>query len=107
MPTQPDRRLELHEELCGLLGTRYAYFQPPPTVQLHYPCFVYDRSNSNDLAADDKSRYLHRQGYSLTYIAFDPDDPMADQVVEHFQYCRWSRHYTADNLHHDVFTLYY
>lgn len=101
-----DRRTELHEELCTLLGSRNVYFQPPSTVKMKYPCLVYQRDSSNDRFADN-GRYLHRWGYSLTYITYDPDDPLVDEIPRHFQYCRWNRHYTADNLNHDAYSLAY
>jgi len=36
----PDRRLKLHEILCGILNTRNAYFQPPESVKMNYPAIV-------------------------------------------------------------------
>ena len=36
-----ERRLELHEALCEVLGSRNVYFQPPDNVTMRYPCFVF------------------------------------------------------------------
>ena len=38
-----DRRLQLHEELCSVLGSRNVYFQPPETIKLTYPCIIYSK----------------------------------------------------------------
>ena len=48
----PDRRLELHEILCGILNTRNAYFQPPESVKMNYPAIVYALSNIKSLYAN-------------------------------------------------------
>lgn len=101
-----DRRLQLHEELCSILGSRHAYFQPPESVKLSYPCIIYGRNNADTKHADNVP-YLYRKQYELTIITKDPDDPLVDAVATHFQSIRFNRHYTADNLNHDVFLLYW
>ena len=66
-------RIQLHTLLCGILGCPErgdacrAYFQPPASKEIQYPCIVYERS---EISAHD-------------------------------------RHFTADNLNHDIFNLYY
>lgn len=99
-------RLQLHEELCSLLGTRNVYFQPPENVKLIYPCFVYHRNAADEHKADNK-RYMFTQRYQVTYITRDPDDPIPKKVGEHFEKCRYGSDYTSDNLHHSNFDLYY
>ena len=32
--TNLDRRMELHQILCNLLGTAYVYFQPPESIKM-------------------------------------------------------------------------
>jgi len=32
-----NRRIQLHEILCDVLGTRNVYFQPPESVDMNYP----------------------------------------------------------------------
>lgn len=100
------RRLELHEILVEVLGNENVYFTaPPPTMSMSYPCIVYKRNNSVVNHADDRL-YKNRIGYMATVIDPDPDSEIPDRIRE-LQYCRFERHYTADNLNHDVFNIYY
>lgn len=99
-------RLELHNELCGLLGSDHVYFQPPSSVRLVYPCIIYHLSNIQDRRADDMA-YTLTNAYEVMYIDKNPDNTMKTQMIEHFQKCRFNRFYTADNLNHYVFVLYY
>lgn len=106
-------RVELQEELKSLLGTSEekgnaarCYFQPPESIKMSYPCFVYSRERSDIIDADNLIyRRVHR--YSLTYLTYDPDDPLIDGVEEHFRFCRFVRHNKANNLNHYHYDLYY
>lgn len=99
------RRVEMQRMLEALLGTRNVYFQPPTGMKLQYPCIVYNLSDANDIHAEDKIyRRLYR--YSLTYITKNPEDPMRD-LIDDLQYCQFDRFFTADNLNHFVYTIYY
>lgn len=103
------RRLELHEELCSNLGSRNVYFQPPASVKIKYDptgAIVYKIADRNDLKADD-IRYRGMRRYEVTFITRDPDSEIPDKLLDYFQYIRHERSYPADNLHHDVFTIYY
>lgn len=100
------RRTDLHEELKGLLGTNNCYFQPPESVKLKYPCYVYHRSAPDLLRADDEI-YHRFHKYSLTYITPDPDDPLIEETEDHFKYCKMVRHFVADYLNHYNYDLYY
>ena len=98
-------RLELHEKLCELLGSRNVYFQPPESVKMRYPAIVYDRS---DIQPHFANNVVYRSliQYDLTIITDDPDSVLIEEVSA-LPLCRYDRHYTSDNLHHDVFKLYY
>ena len=101
------RSMELQLELEDLLGTENVYFQPGPSVRMKYPCFVFNRTTAFQPKADDKT-YLFRPGYEVTYINRDEPDPeILERVAMRFYNCRYNRHYVADNLHHDSFTIYY
>lgn len=100
------RRLNLQNEFIQILGTRNVYFQPPASVKLKYPCIVYKIASRNDLKADD-IRYRGMIRYEVTFITRDPDSETPEEMMEHFHYIAHDRNYPADNLHHDVFTLYY
>ena len=103
------RRLELHEKLCAILGSRNAYFQPPASVKLNYDptgCIVYSVARRDGLRADDK-RYVALTAYDCTYISRDPDSTIPDTLMQSFIHISHERTYTADNLHHDLFRIYY
>lgn len=101
------RSLKLQDELENLLGTTNVYFQPGPDVLLDYPCFVYNRVSAFQPKANDYT-YLFRPAYEVTYINRDEPDPdILPMIAEHFHNCRYDRHFVTENLHHDVFTIYY
>ena len=100
------RRLELQSLLESLLPAgKRAYFQPPTNVQMQYPCIVYSRDNRDTDYADNVP-YKHKKRYSVTVIDWDPDSDIPDKVAE-LPMSSFSRHFTADNLNHDVYTLYF
>ena len=98
-------RLELQTLLEDVLGSSNVYFQPPPSLQMIYPCIVYQREAMDVKFAND-STYLNKQRYSITVIARDPDNEIPLKVAQ-LRYCLYDRFYVADNLNHDVFTLYF
>lgn len=100
-----DSRLELHELLCEVLESRHVYFQPPSSVKMQYPAIVYSRSNIRNEFADD-SVYNQSRVYSVTVIDADPDSDIVERVSK-LPTCSFDRHFTSDNLNHDVFTIYY
>ena len=99
------KRLELHEILVETLGSRNVYFQPPNTLQMKYPCIIYSRSRIDTKHADN-CLYSHHQAYTVTVIDSNPDSGIPNRVLN-LPHCRPDRHFTADNLNHDVFTIYY
>lgn len=99
-------RLELHEELCNLLGSRNVYFQPPESLKMQYDAIRYKLSNK-DIEYADNRVYHKTNEYSGVVITRNPDTTLPDDILEHFQMCRFGSPYTADNLYHYPFTLYY
>ena len=99
------QRLELQALLVDLLGSNNVYFQPPPTVQMVYPCIVYKRDNVQTDFADDKPYSLETR-YLVTVIDPNPDSPLHEMLAQ-LPKCRFDRFYTADNLNHDVFRLFF
>jgi len=91
--------------LKNLLGSEHVYFQPPPTVQLHYPCIIYKRDGVSTDHADDLP-YLNKRRYLVTLITTDPDSDLPEKM-EALPLCSYERFYTADNLNHDVYNLYF
>lgn len=99
------RRLDLHELLVDVLGSRNVYFQPPSSEKMRYPCIVYQRNRLEIKSAND-SNYNMTTGYMLTLVDANPDSVIFEKIAR-LPMCRFDRHFTADSLNHDVFTLYY
>ena len=99
-------RLNLHEELCEILGNRNVYFQPPESVKMVYPAIRYYRSGVDVKRADDRI-YNTTNRYEVIVMDRDPDSDTADRILAHFQMCSLDRFFTAENLNHTVLTLYY
>ena len=98
-------RLKLHELLCEILGSHQVYFQPPESVQMKYPAIVYFRNRIDNEHAND-GVYMQSPSYSITVIDKNPDSEIVERVSR-LPMCRFDRHFTADNLNHDTFTIYY
>lgn len=99
------QRLELQTLLESLLGTRNVYFQPPANVQMKYPCIVYSRDASDTKFADNNP-YHHTKRYQVTVIDQNPDSIIPDKIAN-LPMCTHNRFFTADNLNHVVFTLFF
>jgi hypothetical protein len=98
------QRLEL-QALLETLGAAKVYFQPPTNVELEYPCIIYKRDSANTIFADN-SPYRQTKRYMVTVIDRDPDSAIPDKVAS-LPMCIFARFYTADNLNHDVFDLFF
>lgn len=102
---QDPKRLQLHEILVDILGSEAVYFQPPATVQMQYPCIVYRRDRRRTEFANN-SPYRHTKLYQVIHIGRDPDSPVPDKIAE-LPLTLFDRFYTADNLNHDVYNVYF
>jgi hypothetical protein len=97
--------MSLHALLKAIPGVVNAHFQPPSTTELIYPCIVYARSNADTKFADNIP-YGYQKRYQITVMDKNPDSSIPDLVAALPQ-CVFDRHYTADNLNHDVFLIYF
>jgi hypothetical protein len=97
------KRLELHQLLKTF--TDNVYFQPPTNVKLEYPCIVYKRDFADTKFADDKP-YNHKLRYQITVIDQDPDSEIPSKVAA-MSMSLFNRFFTADNLNHDVYNVYF
>ena len=97
------QRLDLQELLEEIAD--HVYFQPPENFNINYPCIVYER-NGSDLEHADNRLYRHTKRYQVTVIDRDPDSVLPDMVIE-LPMCDFVRFYTADNLNHHVFNLFF
>ena len=98
-------RTELQSLLETILGSRNVYFQPPANVQMKYPCIVYNRDSANTQFAGN-TPYHYTKRYQVTVIDRDPDSGIPDKLAA-LPSCTFNRFFTADNLNHDVFTLFF
>lgn len=100
-----DRRLELQALLQELLGSDNVYFQPPENIRMNYPCIVYRTDFILPEHANDKTYKLENR-YLVTSIDLDPDSEVPWKVMS-LPKCSYDRFYTADNLNHHVFKLFF
>lgn len=98
-------RLELHEILCKVLGSRNVYFQPPESIKMKYPAIVYSRFNIKNTFADNNV-YKQSNAYKVTVIDKNPDSNIVEKISV-LPTCRFDRHFETDNLNHDIFYIYY
>jgi hypothetical protein len=100
-----NRRLELHKILIDLLGSSNVYYQPPEGLKMEYPCIRYNRSNINSGRADNFN-YRNMNQYTIYVIDKKPDNPVIEKILG-LERTSFDRHYVADNLNHDVLTIYF
>lgn len=98
-------RLDLQYKLEELLGVRHVYFQPPASVTMEYPAIKYSKSRIDTKKAND-SIYSKFIRYELIVISKKPEDPVIDKLLA-LPYCSYDGSYKADNLYHDVLSLYF
>lgn len=96
-------RLQLHDLLVAI--TPRVYFQPPENVQLVYPCIIYKRDFADTKFADNEP-YAHKKRYMVTVIDRDPDSNIPDKVAQ-LPSSTFNRFYTADDLNHDVYQVFF
>lgn len=99
------KRLDLQTLLEGVLGSGNVYFQPPANVQIQYPCIVYAHDNAKTEFASNHP-YSRTKRYQVTVIDSNPDSLIPDDIAQQ-PLSDLNRVFTADNLHHYVFTLYF
>ena len=97
------RRLELHELLAELLGSRNVYYQPPESVRMKYPAIKYSRDDIQNTFANNNV-YMQQYAYEITVIDEDPDSEIVDKISK-LPTARFERHYTSDDLNHDVYKI--
>lgn len=98
-------RLDLQSLLEELLGSKNVYYQPPESIKMQYDAIRYSKKNIHVTHANN-AKYSMRDCYELIVIAKRPDNPVIKKLLA-LPYCSYDRHYVADNLNHDVLTIYY
>ena len=103
-------RMNLHNIFISILGTQddeetRVYFQPPPSVDLKYPCIIYDIDDFDSKHANNKL-YIGTVAYSVTVIDWDPDSEIYKKILE-LPMCTYDRGFAVEGLNHNILLLYY
>lgn len=98
-------RLELHSLLEEMLDSKNVYYQPPESIKMQYDAIRYSKKTIRPTFANG-GKYLMKDCYELIVISKRPDNPVIKKLLS-LPYCSYDRHYVADNLNHDVLTIYY
>lgn len=99
------RQEQLQTILEDLLGSKEVYYQPPNNVKMAYPAIRYTLNDIYTRKADD-STYGKKREYQIIMMDWLPDNEVIDKILE-LPYSSYERHYEADNLNHDVISLYF
>lgn len=97
------QRLQLHDMLLEIVPN--VYFQQPASNKMVYPCIRYSRSDEKIVHANNVP-YKNTKRYQVIVIDRNPDSEIPDKISK-LPMCRFSRFYTADNLNHFVYELYF
>lgn len=82
------------------------HFQPPESVKLTFPCILFKFEGFKEFFAND-GRHMLREKYTATHIYREPEADLKEEVLSAFLFASFDRPYIADNLYHDVYTIYY
>lgn len=99
------------DQLQSFLSERFGaavkkvYTKPPASMQMEYPCVLISRSKG-DTAFADNNPYRHQPRYLLTAISSDPDSGLY-KLLAALPRSTHERSFPADNLNHDVFTIFF
>lgn len=98
-------RLELQTLLESLLESDHVYYQTPESKKMEYPAIRYSKKNIKSMYANNIT-YSMMDCYEIIVIARTPDHPVIKKLLS-LSHSSYDRHYVADNLNHDVCTLYF
>lgn len=102
-------RTELHEILIGLFEEgqeAHVYFQPPSNLDMKYPCIIYNRDDIRVNHANN-APYKQVKRYQLTVVYNSGSEIALSDKVSQLPMCSFDRAFTADQLYHDVYDLYF
>lgn len=101
----PNSRLAFRDYLKQQTGVENLYFQPPETIKMSYPAIIYSYARIDNRYAENKT-YLQFVAYQVIIIDKNPDSDIFKKMSR-LPMCTFERSYTADNLNHFVFTIFY
>ena len=100
-----ERKNEISRLLHTLPVRDEVHFQPTEKVKLSYPCILYEFDGYRDFFASD-GRHIVREKYTVTHIYKDPTQNLRGTIRSLFSYVDFDRVFIADNLYHDVYTIF-
>lgn len=101
-----DRRQKFQQALEALqVPPVKVYFQPPETVKMVYPCIVYEFDRGETKFAGNKP-YNYEQLYEVKLISRSPEPALFEKLVA-LPKSIHARFFVADNLNHNVFSIYF
>ncbi len=95
-------RQQLQDKL--LTHAPEAWYQPPASKRLNYPCFVYKAKEPTIIRADNIG-YLIMPSYEVLYISAIERDDIWEEMMNDFEHISIGRKYVSDNLYHYPFTI--
>lgn len=98
-------RMKLQEIFRNIIGSNQVYYQAPESIKMQYPAIVYHRKDLHVNHANNRL-YSCMTAYEVVLITENPDSEIINRIAE-LPYCSYDRHYAAENLNHEVFTLYF
>lgn len=98
-------RRDLQTKLEELLESKNVYYRPPENLKMQYDAIRYSKKNVSSKYANNE-KYSMRDSYELIVISKTPDNPVIKKLLA-LPYCSYDRSYIADNLNHDVLTIYW
>lgn len=98
-------RADLHTLFEDILGSKNVYFDPPESVKMSYDAIRYKRRKIENTFANNKV-YKQDDSYEVTVIYRNADNDLPRKISQ-LPKCTHDRHYKSNNLHHDVYVLYW
>lgn len=98
-------RPDLQTLLEDILGSQNVYYDPPESVIMKYDAIRYSRTKIENTYANN-SAYRQDDRYEVIAIYRRADSDLPKKISR-LPMCAHERHYVSNNLHHDVFVLYY
>lgn len=97
-------RLDLDKKFREILGNGNVYFNPPESVKMRYDAIRYSLKKMENKFANN-SVYIQDDCYEVIAIYRNPESDLP-RKISRLPKCSHDRQYVADNLIHDVFTIY-
>lgn len=97
-------RLELQAALERLVGSRNVYFQPPESLNIKYPCIIYETHDLKNRFANNNI-YKQNFSYQLVLVDSNPDSEIFKNMCKIPQ-IKFKNFYISENLNHYVFESY-